>query len=167
MCTDVHSNIPTHVIIIILVPCFTYYLWGHFGTASAKEKNFHEMKTNNGQVPVLLTIFARNSNAMEIRFAVIPSLAIRSKKNCTCHDSTAVVPCTKFCIYHCIRFEVKRHFHQIWIAMEKPLVKWGPVRHVAMFIAVGFWLMPALLILWDVHHLTSPTSVSSRYLLLW
>ena len=47
---------------------------------------------------------------------------------CTCHDSTAVVPCTKFCSYHCIKIEmrVKRNFHRIWIAMEKPLVKRGP-----------------------------------------
>ena len=47
---------------------------------------------------------------------------------CTCHDSTAVVPCTKFCSDHCIRIEmrVKRNFHRIRIAMEKPLVKRGP-----------------------------------------
>ena len=47
---------------------------------------------------------------------------------CTCHDSTAVVPCTKFCSDHFIRIEmrVKRNFHRIWIAMEKPLVKRGP-----------------------------------------
>ena len=47
---------------------------------------------------------------------------------CTCHDSTAVVPCTKFCSNHCIRIEmrVKRNFHRIWIAMEKTLVKRGP-----------------------------------------
>ena len=40
---------------------------------------------------------------------------------CTCHDSTAVVPCTKFCSDHCIRIEmrVKRNFHRILIAMEK------------------------------------------------
>ena len=49
---------------------------------------------------------------------------------CTCHDSTAVVPCTKFCSDHFIRREmrVKRNFHRIWNAMEKPLVKRGP-RH--------------------------------------
>ena len=47
---------------------------------------------------------------------------------CTCHDSTAVVPCTAFCSDHCIRIEmrVKRNFHRIWIAMEKPLVKRDP-----------------------------------------
>ena len=47
---------------------------------------------------------------------------------CTCHDSTAVVPCTKFCSDHCIRIEVrvKRNFHRIWIAMEKPSVKRAP-----------------------------------------
>ena len=34
----------------------------------------------------------------------------------------------KFCSDHCIRIEmrVKRHFHRIWIAMEKLLVKRGP-----------------------------------------
>ena len=47
---------------------------------------------------------------------------------CTCHDSTAVVPCAKFCSDHSIRLEmrVKRNFHRIWNAMEKPLVKRGP-----------------------------------------
>ena len=47
---------------------------------------------------------------------------------CTCQDSTAVVPCTKFCGDHCIRSEVrvKRNFHRIWITMEKPLVKRAP-----------------------------------------
>ena len=47
---------------------------------------------------------------------------------CTCHDSTAVMPCDKFCSNHCIRIEVrvKRNFHRIWIAMEKPLVKRAP-----------------------------------------
>ena len=70
---------------------------------------------------------------------------------CTCHDSTAVVPCTKFCSNHCIRIEVrvKRNFHRIWIAMEKPLVKRGPgpvqidrvcscTKHMAIFMA-GAW----------------------------
>ena len=47
---------------------------------------------------------------------------------CTCHDSTAVVPCTKFCSDHCIGIEMraKRNFYRIWIAMEKTLVIRGP-----------------------------------------
>ena len=47
---------------------------------------------------------------------------------CTCHDSTAVVPCAKFCSDHCIRIEMRanRNSHRIWIAMEKPLVKRAP-----------------------------------------
>ena len=47
---------------------------------------------------------------------------------CTCHDSTAVVSCTKVCSDHYIRIEVraKRNFHGIWSAMENPLVKRGP-----------------------------------------
>ena len=46
---------------------------------------------------------------------------------CICHDSTAVVPCTKVCSDHCIKIEgrVKRKFHRIWV-MEKPLVKRRP-----------------------------------------
>ena len=43
---------------------------------------------------------------------------------CTCHDSTAVVPCAKFCSDHCIRIEMRAN--RIWIAMEKPLVKRAP-----------------------------------------
>ena len=45
---------------------------------------------------------------------------------CTYHDSTAVVPCTKFCSEHCMRVEVrvKRNFHWICIAMEKTSVIW-------------------------------------------
>ena len=46
---------------------------------------------------------------------------------CTCHDSKAVVPCTKFCSDHCtcIKVEVrmKRNFYRIWISMGKALVK--------------------------------------------
>ena len=47
---------------------------------------------------------------------------------CTCHGSTAVVPCAKFCSDHCIRIEMRanRNSHRIWIAMEKPLVKRAP-----------------------------------------
>ena len=44
---------------------------------------------------------------------------------CTCHDSTAVVPRTKFCCDHWVRIDVsvKRNFDRIWIAAENPLVK--------------------------------------------
>ena len=51
---------------------------------------------------------------------------------CTCHDSTTVIPCTKFCSDHCIRIEVrvKLNFHRIWIAMEKTLVKGDSVKRI-------------------------------------
>ena len=48
---------------------------------------------------------------------------------CTCHDSTAVVPCTKFCSdhgNHGVEVRVKRNFHRIWIAMEKTFSETGP-----------------------------------------
>ena len=80
---------------------------------------------------VSLTFFSRNSNSMEI-WPCHNSVAGHQIATifCTCHESTAVVPCAKFCSDHCIRIEVrvKRNFHRIWIAMEKPLVKRGPVR---------------------------------------
>ena len=65
-----------------------------------------------------------------LRLAIIPLLAIGSQQNfCTRNNSTAVVSCTKFCSDHFIRIEtrVKRNSHRIWIAMEKPSVKCGPV----------------------------------------
>ena len=60
----------------------------------------------------------------KLRLAVIPLLAIRSRQ-IFAHATT----CTKFCSDHSIRLEmrVKRNFHRIWNAMEKPLVKRGPV----------------------------------------
>ena len=74
--------------------------------------------------------FARNSNSMETSRCCNSVAGHQIATNfCTCHDSTAVVPCTKFCSDHCIRIEmrVKRNFlHRIWIAMEKPLLKRGP-----------------------------------------
>ena len=73
--------------------------------------------------------FCRNSNSIETSPCCNSVAGHQIATNfCTCHDSTAVVPCTKLCSGHCIRIEmrVKRNFHGIWIAMEKPLVKRGP-----------------------------------------
>ena len=46
----------------------------------------------------------------------------------TCHDSSAVVPCAKFCsdTFISIWMRGKWNFHHIWIVMEKLLVKWAP-----------------------------------------
>ena len=75
--------------------------------------------------------FARNSNSMETS-PCHNSVAGHQITTifCTCHDSTAVVQCTKFCSDHCVRIglRVKRNFHRIWIAMGKPLVKRAPVQ---------------------------------------
>ena len=39
---------------------------------------------------------------------------------CTCHENTAVVSRAKFCSDHSISSKIKyKHFHQIWIVMEK------------------------------------------------
>ena len=71
--------------------------------------------------------------AFQIRWkrhpAAIPDIACHQIATifCTCHDSTAVVPSAKFCCDHSVRIEVRvqRNFNRIWIAMEKPLVKWA------------------------------------------
>ena len=69
--------------------------------------------------------------AIQIRWklclAITLLLAIRSQQFFHM-PRTAVVSCAKFCSDHCIRIDVKvkRHFHRIWIAMEKPLVKRAP-----------------------------------------
>ena len=84
--------------------------------------------------PFHLRFFARNSNSMETSPCSNSITGHQIATNfCTCHDSTAVVPCTKFCSDHCIGIEMrpKRNFHRIWIAMEKPLVKRGPVHEYA------------------------------------
>ena len=76
--------------------------------------------------------FARNSNSMETSPCCNSVAGHQIATNfCTCHDSTAVVPCTKFCSDHSIRLEmrVKQNFHRIWNATEKPLVKRGPGQH--------------------------------------
>ena len=78
---------------------------------------------------VPITRPARNSNSMEISPCHNSFAGHQIATTfCTCHDCTAVMPCTKFCSDHCIRIEVrvKRNFHRIWIAMEKLSVKRVP-----------------------------------------
>ena len=73
--------------------------------------------------------FACNLNSMETSPCCNSFACHQIATNfCTCHDSTAVVPCAKFCSDHCVRIEakVKLNFHRIWIAMEDTLVKRGP-----------------------------------------
>ena len=77
--------------------------------------------------------------AIQIRWkfhlAVIPLLAIRSQHFfCTYHDSTAAVPCAKFCSDHCIRIEVrvKQNCLRISIAVEKTLLKRAPGQYTTM-----------------------------------
>ena len=79
--------------------------------------------------PVSLTFFACNSNTVETSPCHYSVAGHQIATNfCTCHDSTATVPCTKFCSDHGIKVEVrvKQNFRRIWIAMEKTLVKRGP-----------------------------------------
>ena len=72
-------------------------------------------------------------------------------KFCTCHDSTAVVPCTKLCSNHCIRIEVrvKRNSHRVWIAMEKPLVKRGPVYKAYHFLRQFYGGVKSVILMQD------------------
>ena len=73
--------------------------------------------------------FHRNSFAMEISFCSFPNCSeVMAMKFCTWHDSCAVVTCAKFCsnMIAQSRVTLKPVSHQIWITMEKPLVKWAP-----------------------------------------
>ena len=47
---------------------------------------------------------------------------------CTCHNSTAVVACAKFCSNHFIKnwMRAKQNFHRIWIMMELSWLVWSP-----------------------------------------
>ena len=95
---------------------------------------------HKSQGPFQERFFACNSNSMEASPCCNSVVGHQiATMFCTCHDSTAVVPCTKFCSDHCIRIEmkVKRNFHRIWIAMERPLVKRGPKNVGA---TEGYWL---------------------------
>ena len=58
--------------------------------------------------PISQTIFARNSNSMEISPCCNSVDGHQIATNfCTCHDSKAVVPCTQFCSDHCIRIDAR------------------------------------------------------------
>ena len=70
-----------------------------------------------------------NSNSMENLFSSDSTTGDHiATKFGTCHDSPAIVPCTKFCSDYCIStwMRAKWNFHHIWIVMEKLLVKWAP-----------------------------------------
>ena len=88
-------------------------------------------------------LFTRNSNSIEISDCCnsVAGHTITATF-CTCHDSTAVVPCTKFCSDSCVRIvvTVKRNLRRIWMAMEKTLVKWGPGHSYVITSAVWCWM---------------------------
>ena len=73
-------------------------------------------------------VFAHNLiNSMEISPCCNSFTAHQMARNlCTCLNNTVVVSCAKFCSHHFVIIEVaaKRNSHQIWIAIEKLLVKW-------------------------------------------
>ena len=92
--------------------------WGiRVNTSNCSSKNrgpFHER------------FFHCNSNSMENQFQCNSTAEYRIViKFCTCHDSTAVLPCAKF---HSDQFvstwmNAEWTFHRIWITMEKSFVK--------------------------------------------
>ena len=69
---------------------------------------------------------------MEISFwSHFKSNKVTATKFCTCHDSCAVVACTKICSNNFDRIVVKAKWkcHQIWISSKNLLAKWTP-RHI-------------------------------------
>ena len=127
------------------------------GPMNTRKGGLKKAKTND--------FFAHNSNSMETsrcRNSVADHQIATTF--CTCHDSTAVVTCTKFCSDHGIRVEVrvKGNFHRILIAMEKPLVKrcrilyprkWHSLASTDVYL---FCISP-----WQKIQLTSPNFPSS------
>ena len=132
------TRLPTHI-------CVTRPQWVNYtGSCSAgplescwRQKNakkmFNDKVINSlwtgSRGPFIQQFFARNPSLMEISPCCNSFDGHKITINfCTCHDSTAVAPRTKFCSNHCIRIKVsvKRNFHQIWLAMENTFVKRGP-----------------------------------------
>ena len=86
--------------------CHVYGTWGPF-----HERSFH-----------------RILNSMENWFkCCIMVMYHNTTKSCTCHESTAVVPCAKFHSNHfrITSMRLEWNFHRIWITMEKSFVKWA------------------------------------------
>ena len=74
-------------------------------------------------------LFARNSNSMETLPCCNSIVVHQTATNfCTCHDSTAVLSCAKFCSYGWVKIKVRMNqiLHWIWNVAEITLVKWAP-----------------------------------------
>ena len=74
--------------------------------------------------------FCHNSNLLEISLCLHPRCSeVVTMKFCTCHDSTAVMACAKFCsdIIPSSGVTLKSTFHWIWITLEKSHSWYGPL----------------------------------------
>ena len=73
--------------------------------------------------------FAQNSNIITNLHCCNSIIDCQITTNfCTCHDSTAVVACAKFCsdIFPSIKMTAKWNLDGIWILVEKSLVQQSP-----------------------------------------
>ena len=78
---------------------------------------------------ILLTNFDRNSNSLESLLCCNSITDHQIATNFWAYDdSRAILSCTKLCIDHFVRTEVrsKRSFRRNWIATGNALVKWAP-----------------------------------------
>ena len=117
--------------LVMLLFHVMYFGIGRFSFCSYATRTFTSVLVIKGQIsvcnicPILKPalykyhiIIIINSNSMETS-PCCNSVAGHQIATifCTCHYSTAVVPCTKFCSDHGIRLDVrvKRNFHRIWI----------------------------------------------------
>ena len=76
---------------------------------------------------ISLVILYRNSNFIEISFYSQPTFnSVITTKFCTCHDSTAVMACAKFCSDLIPRdgMTAKLDIHFIWILRQISRVAW-------------------------------------------
>ena len=125
-----------HIYDIIISSTTKYWTWGTGWAWILRLANamLSWCKTHRGdcaQRLIAQTIFYHNSYSMGIWFCC-NSMFSRyiATKFSTCHDSTAVVTCAKFCSDQMIIFWMrgKLNFHKLW---QKNIVKWAIYhRHV-------------------------------------
>ena len=102
----------------------------------------------------------------KLRLVIIPLLAIRSQQ-IFAHATTAQLSChvqnfVAITIFKRIEVRVKRNFHRVWIAMEKPLVKRCPSPHLfSPFIAIHTLVVysPPIQCVWRYGHIPAHSGV--------
>ena len=120
------------------------YWGGNIGSGNCLVLSGNKPKPKLNQAPISRKIFHRDSYSTEnwslcnsiIGYHIPPKCCTFQDRCCTCHNSTAVVPCAKFHSDHFNTNPTREewHFHRTWIIMDKLFKKMGPdlCRHTAL-----------------------------------